>query len=258
MQIYAFNTQGTLLHVSQANRQAVYLCPECHREVRLRGGSLRRLHFYHPDATNCHLHGKSLTHLHIQYALQKMLTPETIFLEHRFPKIGRIADVVWPSKKLIFEIQVSPISREEVLSRNQDYRQEGYQVIWVLHDHQFNRFHLTDAEAHLRFSPHYFTNINAFGKGIFYDQYSFIRHRRRLKKTPRLPLLFKKVVSTREMQHSRQIPFDRKKWPIFFEGDLCHQGFTPTEDKKNLVSYIKIPLRLYRIILHLLLEKTTY
>ena len=97
-----------------------------------------------------------------------------------------------------------------------DYQSLGYQVIWILHDSHYNRSRLTPAEIQLRSSPHYFTNINTFGKGIFYDQYSFTRHKTRIRRTPRLPLQFKKVLTFNVKQLPRQLPAERKKWPLFF------------------------------------------
>jgi len=258
MQIYAYEAQGNLTHVTSALKGSIYHCPECRSFVRPRGGKFRQLHFYHLEASSCRLHGKSLTHLHIQYSLQKMLSPEKVILEHRFPKIGRIADVVWPAQKLIFEVQVSPISSQEVADRMRDYQKMGYTVIWILHDRHFNRSYLTPAERYLRVSPHYFTNINAFGKGIFYDQYSSIRYKRRIQRGPRIPLQFKKILPINFKQLPRQLLPERKKWPFCFAGDLLSRPqFWPKPVTKPLAP-LKLLARLYRNLLHLLLEKTTY
>jgi competence protein CoiA len=258
MQIYAFDIQGTLIPVTQAHRGNIYRCPECGERVQPRGGRFRRLHFYHLKSTSCRLHSKSLTHLHIQYALQQMLAPETTLLEHRFPQIGRVADVVWPAQRLIFEVQVSPISSAEVRQRNRDYQRIGYQVIWILHDRQFNRSHITAAEIQLRFSPHYFTNMSALGKGIFYDQYAVIRFKRRVKRSRPFPVRFKQVMPVNLKQLPRQFPVERKKWQLSFEGDLAFRRFTWEEGKRQRPSWVQRLFHLYQIFLHLLLEKTTY
>jgi competence protein CoiA len=258
MQIYAFNTRGLLLHVTQASRGTIYTCPECAAAVRPRGGGVRRLHFYHLQATSCRLHGKSITHLHIQYALQNMLAPEQVFLEHHFPQIGRRADVYWPAQKIVFEVQLSPISAEEVSARTRDYNKIGYQVIWILHDSRFNRTRMSDAEIQLRSSPHYFTNMTAFGKGIFYDQYAHIHNKVRQKRSNRFPVHFKNVIPVNLKQLPRQFPQERKKWPISFEGDLFNRAWNCKMPTKTFPSLLKWLGSLYRIIFHLLLEKTTY
>lgn len=255
MQIYAVNSLGALLNAQHAKRGEVYQCPECHTSVRLRGGHLRQLHFYHLNSTPCKLGGKSLTHLQIQYALQKMLGPDQVFLEHRFPQIGRIADLYWPSQKLVFEIQVSPISADEVKERNHNYCQIGLQVVWILHDRHFNRPRLSPTETYLRYSPHYFTNINALGRGIFYDQYVSTRFKRRLGARRRFPVKFTKITLVGDKQFPRHFPSERKKWNLSFEGDLLQRGFSI---EKSPFPLIQTLIRPYRILFHFLLEKTTY
>lgn len=258
MQIYAFDNEGNLQSAHQAHRGHLYTCPECKATVRVRGGRFRQLHFYHPESTLCHLHGKSATHLHIQISLQKMLAPEIILIEQRFPTIGRIADVVWPAQKLIFEVQVSPISAAEVRERNRDYRQAGYRVVWILHDGRFNRPRITPAELQLRSSPHYFTNMNAFGKGFFYDQYAFIHFKRRKHRSSRYPINFKEILPLETKQLPPQLPSERRKWELCFSGDLFHHPSALHTERKNLFSWLSWPLNLYRILFRLLLEKTTY
>lgn len=266
MQIYALDKKGNLLQAKEGSRRQDYLCPECKIALRIRGGQWRRLHFYHlHPSPNCRSNGKSLTHLQIQYAIQKLLIPEDVILECRFPEINRIADVAWPSKKIIFEIQCSAISREEVEARCRDYRSMGYCLVWILHDKLFNRFHLSDAETYLQSAPHYFTNINAFGKGMFYDQFAWIKAGRRIKRYPRQPIHIQRVTffpngQVKDKQTAGQIPKERKKWPLAFAGDLFHRGmpysFLKREKRswKRRLSKLAIP---YRAVFHLLLEKTT-
>lgn len=256
MQIYAYDAQGTLTGTMEADRRALYSCPECAAPLRLRRGPLRKSHFYHVKQTPCRQSGKSLTHLNIQYALQKQLLPETIYLEHRFPEIGRIADLFWPAQKLIFEVQVSPISAAEVKARNRDYHQIGFQVVWILHDRQFNRTQLTAAEAHLRFSPHYFTDMNGFGKGIFYDQYAKIHLRRRVVRGFHHPVSFLQPTPVDLKQLPRHFPEERRRWKISFKGDLFHQEHnwdSALQTKTFRLSLFSI----YRFLINILLERTT-
>ncbi len=222
----------------------------------MRGGLSRQPHFYHLIATSCILQGKSLAHLQIQCALQSMLFPEQTLLEHRFPQIARVADLVWPAQKLIFEVQVSPIQAAEVLARNRDYAKEGYRVVWILHDSRFNRSHVTGAEVALRFSPHYFTNINAFGKGFFYDQYAHFHFKRRKEHSNRFPVRFKRTFPINCKQLPSHFPDSRKQWPFSFEGDLFQQKIDWKPPSKP--SWTLFLRRFFRSLHHLLLEKTTY
>ncbi|MFC2049496.1 competence protein CoiA [Chlamydiota bacterium] len=258
MQIYALDHASRLVHARTAERGVVYICPECSKEVRTRSGRVRQPHFYHLDATSCVLHGKSLIHLQIQCALQSMLSPEEIQLERRFPRIARIADVVWPAQKLIFEVQVSPISSLEVRARNRDYAQEGYQVVWILHDRRFNRSRVSGAEVALRFSPHYFTNMDALGKGIFYDQHAHFRFKRRQTRSHRFPVRFKRLFPINPKQLPRHFPEERKRWPFSFEGDLFQKGTYWLPQAKTPLAWIRPLTRFLRLIHHLLLEKTTF
>ena len=90
----------------------------------------------------------SSSHLAIQKVLSKSLPGSR--LEHRFPSIGRVADVVYFPKKIIFEVQCSPISLKEVQKRNRDYLSLGFTVIWILHDRHYNKKTLSLAERACR------------------------------------------------------------------------------------------------------------
>jgi competence protein CoiA len=87
----------------------------------------------------------------------KSLFPEgEITLERRFPDKNRIADAVWERHKIIFEIQCSSISEEEVKMRCFDYEDLGYQIVWILHDRKFNKRKVSAAELYLRSRTSFF------------------------------------------------------------------------------------------------------
>jgi competence protein CoiA len=181
MQLYALEENTPILAI-HASRHQNYCCPECGATVRLRGGKLRQFHFFHLRSQPfCKQHQKSLTHLQIQLHL-KSLIPGA-FIEKQFPTIGRIADVAWEERKIIFEVQYSPISLEEVQKRNADYARCGYSVVWLLHDQQFNQRRLSSAETYLRQRPCYFVN----GHKI-YDQFEVIRDSKRIYRGPSFPI----------------------------------------------------------------------
>ncbi len=102
-------------------------------------------------------------------------------MEVPFPIILRIADLYWPSVKIVFEIQCSPISKVEIASRNRDYARIGITVVWIFHERRFNRRFLSQAERFARKKVAYYTNINSKGRGFIYDQGS----RRSFFKQPR-------------------------------------------------------------------------
>lgn len=184
MQFFAYKQQQ-IIHSEDAEKGVDYRCPECQGRLRIKGGLHRRKHFFHLSPPPfCSLSKKTETHLTIQKAILERLPPKEALLEKWFPSIRRIADVVWEPQKLIFEVQCSPISLQEVKERMEDYASVGYRVIWLLHDHRFNRKRLSAAEHHLRPLYAFFTT----SKGFFYDQYEVFSGHLRTEKGPSHPI----------------------------------------------------------------------
>lgn len=187
MQLFALDKTTPIL-ASRAERNKEYICPECLMPVRVRGGPSRQTHFYHLSLSKqCRQHQKSQEHLQLQLKLLDLIGLDAQ-IECPFPAIRRIADLAWHAKKLIFEVQCSPISLEEVQNRVLDYRSTGYDVIWILHDKRFNQKNLSAAERFLRETPCYFTDIDKAGYGIIYDQFEVLKDHQRLFKGPPLIL----------------------------------------------------------------------
>ena len=225
MQLYASDFNGQPISARQALKQTNYYCLECQQTVRLRGGPYRQPHFYHLEPTPfCRQHQKGQIHLQLQFYFLQHLPLEDCQLECSFPSIRRIADVVWLSQKIVFEIQCSPISGEEVLARNRDYQRLGWRVIWILHDQRYNQVRLSAAELALRSSPHFFTNMNEKGVGVIYDQFELCNQRLRLKRLPPLPIEITKIDSLDSME-TESLPLLLLKqrvqaWNFSFTGDL--------------------------------------
>lgn len=231
MQLYAFDQSKQPIFANQARKQVDYCCIECESIVRLRGGLHRQKHFYHVEPNRrCTLHGKGMVHLQVQLFLLDVLKEGGCQLEVRFPEIKRIADVVWKSEKIIFEIQCSPITAEEVLARNQDYSRLGWQVVWILHDQRYNHHRLTAAEVALREHPYYFTNIKTQGKGMIYDQFDLFSKGVRIHKLRKLPIdITKKNPMNRSIQAAKSLQLVKERinsWPLFFQGDLVEVSFS--------------------------------
>ena len=237
MQLYALlNNQPVL--AARARRQIDYLCPECGDLVRVRGGLHRQPHFFHvKPRIACRQQGKSLSHLHVQLYLINLLPKGDTALEKPFPEIGRIADVVWESERLVFEIQCSTISLQEAKNRCNDYQSQDYTCIWILHEKKFNKINLTAVEVFLRSRTCYFTNFNEKGHGEIYDQFDVCKNPRRVFKGARLkvnlskplPMKYKKNYGVRAIQHRLE------NWPLHFEGDLLYKFFKrPTDSLKQV------------------------
>jgi competence protein CoiA len=281
MQIYARNSQGTYLHAKEAKKQTDYYCVECEHIIRLRGGPHRQAHFYHLDPTPfCRQHQKGIIHLHLQAYFLKHLHRNDCRIEYHFPSINRIADVAWLSKKLIFEIQYSPISASEVAERNRDYASCGWTVIWILHDHRFNQVRLTSAEIALKSHPHYFSNMDHLGRGILYDQFDYCEDGLRKSRLPPLPIDFRSFFEPPQGSFFSLMLLKQRAvhWPIAFQGDLLSQfiqnssseylqksqeieaSFQSLSKQKNknwIGNFWKHPIsKLYKIFFRYLLERS--
>lgn len=242
MQLFALDQESHPVAARNANKKREYICLECQAAVRCRSGPHRQAHFYHikPSST-CKLSGKGLEHCQIQCRLRQLLPEGECFLEHRFPELGRIADVAWLPRRLIFEIQCSPISADEIAARNRDYASIGYQVVWILHDNRYNKRRVTEAEQALKDHIHYFTNIDAMDKGLFYDQHERIKGSFRFYKSLPFPVDLSQP----------------KEKPLHFAGDLIDRQFLPFETKSlNAVSSFKRLLGWYDKLLQTLLERS--
>jgi competence protein CoiA len=223
MQIYALDTEKILISAAKAKKQQNYRCLECGNAVRVRSGKHRQAHFYHlQPERRCTLHAKGMPHLQLQYRI-KSLIPEAE-LECRFPSINRIADAAWHVQRIVFEIQYSPMNAEELSQRTQDYRSLGYQVIWIFHDHLYNREKLSSAEDAAQALPHYFSDMDAQGIGSIYDQYAKVERGKRTARLPRLSIDPSKIhflpSETNQQTLPKQIAAKIHSWPGYFAGDI--------------------------------------
>lgn len=279
MQLYAFDNDFEVVAAAHAEKQKNYLCLECRGTVRIRKGQHRHVHFYHLTHSDaCRLSGKSLIHLQTQIFLHSLLPAGESHLEFRIPEINRIADLAWIPQKIIFEIQCSPITAQEVHERIQDYASQGFQVVWILHDKRYNQWRMTAAEQYLQDKLFYFTNIDAYGRGMIYDQFDLIKKGIRKQTLPFLQVKLNepKLFCSKKCQIppllSRRMPDAHQ----YFAGDLidrCNENpewaqmyfakIHEAEDKKPL-DFAKNPFkrfafkwifRPYRLFLQILLER---
>lgn len=234
MQLYAFDTKKNLIKASRALKQTDYFCLECNQVIRLRGGLYRQPHFFHLEPTLfCRQHQKGEIHLQLQRFFLEQLPEGDCQMECRFPSIQRIADVVWWSEKIVFEIQCSPISAQELLERNRDYARLNFSVVWILHDSRFNQYTLSNAEFVLREFPHFFSNMNEKGEGIIYDQFDVWKEGKRCYRLPSLPIQISFLRRKQPYKLLWDSPFLKerlKNWPIGFRGDLIDKASKNSQD----------------------------
>jgi competence protein CoiA len=237
MQIYAIDPSGNEIAAPHAKPKKDYRCPFCHEPLRLRSGPFIRTHFYHFRPGKACLHkGKSLTHLRLQENLLTLLPAGDAKEEARFPEIGRVADIFWIKEKIVFEVQVSFISQEEVKERIEAYQTLGLEVVWILHTGRFDRKKVTAAEKFLKNHTHYFSNHDPQGLGIFFDQ--FVYEFKGIKECA----LFKRAVDLAAPQRKTPFPLTlppslscRSTWRLTFHRDiLSSPHFSPYDWEKAL------------------------
>lgn len=163
-----------------------------------------------------------MQHLHAQFRLQQLI-PD-IILERPFPSISRIADAAWEKEKIVFEIQCSPITAQELRSRNRDYASLGWTPIWIFHQDRYGKKKVTAAEWEVRRHPHYFTDIGEEGIGAFYAHLTKVQNGTRVKTEWKEDVDFRRPCRTRHWVH--------------FEGDRWDELLTKSVSKYSAVQLL--------------------
>lgn len=131
----AKNQLGKIVNVLEDElEKGDYTCPACQGAVRLRQGRVMRTHFAHKRLEACHFYSEneSSEHLSLKASFYRWAKKNhVVAIEQHLPAIQQIADV-WVEKKLALEVQCSPLSQVRLAERTVSYRQEGYQVLWLL------------------------------------------------------------------------------------------------------------------------------
>lgn len=248
MQLYARDSAGKKCSIYTAQKGNDYFCLECNGRLRARSGRFFRAHFYHiQDAESCRQAGKTEAHIAIQRLIQQQIGEDRCCEEMRFSDIGRVADVAWLEKKLIFEVQCSGISALEIEERNRDYASCGWDVIWVLYDKRFNKRRASEAESLLFTHPHYFSDAKCI-----YDQFRPISKKRPIMASEITPMAFTDSVPF--LPEALQKRF--YSWSYYTQGDYLyaalHEGY---RFKRPKSSYLKTLKNACRGIWHLILER---
>ena len=107
------------------------------------------------------MENKSLEHIEIQKKIVAAIGENKAEQEVRFLEISRVADVCWHEKQIVFEVQCSPITLEELVQRTSDYEKVGYYVIWILLDSTFLYKDKMAIREYLEKRTHYFATKEA-------------------------------------------------------------------------------------------------
>jgi competence protein CoiA len=218
MNLFAFNENGELIQADRVLSKGNFFCLECLQSMGLRSGLNRRAHFYHySPSAGCRQQGKTMKHLMTQLCIKEFLQNAAI-LEKRFPAIGRIADVVWEVEKIVFEVQCSPISVEEFFERTEQYRQMGYETVWILH---LDRFEKEIYGVRFATVTHYFTDIDDRGKGKIIDILPLAKnHGGWISKEVSIQNPYKMSTIPHSKNFPQKLQHRMRHWSIGFQGDL--------------------------------------
>jgi hypothetical protein len=250
MQRWGLNEEGKLVQAEDAESQKDYLCPECSEILRVKKGAIRHVHFFHvKDRGECRLRARSTMHLKIQEYLKEKLQDCT--LEYPFQEIGRIADVAYHPLKVVFEIQISPISKEEAVQRTKDYWSLGWHVVWLLHVDYYGKRQAKPVEEALIGIPHYFIDLG-YREGSIFDEISYVSQGKRVwvsyeKRDVKVENI--KVLRTPGeevfVERKNILQGRKKSWSCHFEGDFFDvEPREFHEDKKEYLPQVKVFFKL--------------
>jgi len=93
-------------------------------------------HFYHAADSVCHYEQESWEHLEIKYLVYRICQAENweTYVEFPSPDRNWISDVyaTRDGRRVVFEIQISPISLHDLEERDRKYRAKGIESYWLL------------------------------------------------------------------------------------------------------------------------------
>lgn len=126
----------------EALRDRDMACPLCDREMRVAQGMLKKPYFFH--LTTCHhdweIHPESEVHIelkrYIAQTLPRMVdeySGASYQIEVPIEGCKRIADVLFTlrdGRRIVHEIQLSPITIDVLNARTDDYQSVGLEVYW--------------------------------------------------------------------------------------------------------------------------------
>ncbi len=185
-------------------------------------------------------------HRTIQLKIADEIGRDKIKIEHPFPR--HFADLYWPEKKIIIEIQCTPISLHEAIRRTLDYENLGFDVVWILHQKSFNKATLTPTELYLRSRNALYTNIFTNNTGIIYDQDEVIAGHRRLFRSSPYPIDITMPEKLSLLTKCRKQMMIDALWRVG-KSSIGFKGDRRQKDLKNLLKWLYIKNRvdpLYR------------
>jgi len=134
----ANDQQGDLVIAWEVTKtQGPFFCPECQEQVIVKKGSYKIHHFAHQPSSDCtYGTGESEEHRQAKYHIYEALRhhPDVTKLAIERPLKGVRPDVsfCWQGRDYVaIELQISPISPEEIARRTRLYTSQNIAVLWM-------------------------------------------------------------------------------------------------------------------------------
>ena len=127
----AYNENKERVLAQHAEKEMCYFCPVCDERMVLKKGCHNIAHFAHPRQSDHLGVGESTLHHQLKLRLFRMLSKQysNVQLEPYLSEIQQIPDIV--VGQYAIEIQLSPISVQQMIKRTEGLAQKGYRVIWL-------------------------------------------------------------------------------------------------------------------------------
>ncbi|MGG5341302.1 competence protein CoiA [Enterococcus sp. AZ020] len=127
----------TLLHKTREEidelKGVQYFCPICEAVVQIKNGRIKIPHFAHYNRSHCPFaaDGETQEHLSLKEMFAAWCESEGLAyeLEKYLPEINQRPDLL--IGKIAVEFQCSPLSLSRLIERSKNYRDNGYQVVWI-------------------------------------------------------------------------------------------------------------------------------
>ncbi|VEE21754.1 competence protein CoiA [Streptococcus equinus] len=142
----ALDENGKLVSLlDEIPKRQDFCCPACHSPVRLKNGTVMRVHFAHVSLENCDFYSENESgeHLGLKSELYRSISrTDEVVIEKILPELGQAADL-FVNDKLALEVQCSRLSEKRLRQRTISYQNAGYSVLWLLGEKLWLRHHLT-------------------------------------------------------------------------------------------------------------------
>lgn len=127
---FSLDQYGHRVYIDEANRNETYYCPECAEKMVQRHGEIMTHCFAHYPNTQCtDTWHYDESDWHIKFQSLFPLDNQEVVLEYEGTK--HRADVCYPERKVVIEIQGERIRQTEFEARNEFFRKLGYHIIWI-------------------------------------------------------------------------------------------------------------------------------